>query len=136
MTITNDVILNAYMPLKELYKQRLRAATSRKLYDMIRAIQPTIDFQIEQEQQFLEQHPPKGQENGAYVFNSAEEANAFRTRISELTSLETELNVDKLVIDTSKEPDFEISGEDIEKISPLVDIVDHVDEKNDLEIQQ
>jgi len=122
MTLTNERILNAYVPLQNLYHQKLQVGTSKKLFDLIHKIRPVMDFQIEQEQQFLEEHPPVRLENDKYVFSTPEDANAFRERLAELAQLETDIDDVPLIIETANEPVFEISGNDIEKLQPLVEI--------------
>lgn len=127
-------LINAYVSAKYLNQQRLSdVSTAKKVYQLMTKLQPSIDFQIQEEQKIYDANPDYSPElNGCaipasaspeerekYIQETKNVSNAFK-KLSE-TEVDP-IEFEKFTFDCEKNP-VSLSGEDIGNLEPFIEFI-------------
>lgn len=121
MKTTQNKAVNAYIALLKLYRMTLKGKTARDLYMLKSKLEPSWNFQRDEQEKYLQACNGTADENGTLKFNSIEDRDKFDEKVNEIAEVEVELDITPVQI---KCDDVEISGADIEALIGFVDFVD------------
>lgn len=110
-------IIKVYKALTKLGQQDLPIKLAFDLFKIKQALQPQWDFQVDEENKLSAGAIVKP--DGSVAFDSQEEADAFRQRLIELSSMEVDLKVKPVQVPISI-PGLKLSMEDIEALDGIV----------------
>ena len=127
-------LLKAYASAKYLNQQRLSdVSAAKKIYQLMTKLQPSLDFQIQEEQKIYDSHPDYSPElNGCRIPENAtsEEKARLTQEVKEVGEAlkalnETEcdpIDFEKFVFDCEKNK-ISISGEDIGNLESFIEFI-------------
>ena len=110
-------IINAYKALIKLGQQDLPIKLAFALFKIKQALQPQWDFQLDEENKLAA--GAKVSADGTVTFNTPEDADAFRKKLSELNNVDVNLKVKPVRIPLSI-PGAVLSMNDIEALDGFV----------------
>lgn len=132
--MTQRDILNAYVSARYLNQQRLSdVSIAKKIYQLMQKLQPSLDFQIQEEQKIYGAHPDYSpelrgcpipevctSERRAELTKEAEEVSAALKALNE-TKVDP-IDFEKFEFDCEKNK-ISISGEDIGNLEPFIEFI-------------
>jgi len=110
-------IIKAYKALIKLGQQDLPIRLAFDLFKIKQALQPQWDFQVDEENKLAA--GAKVDADGTVTFNTPEDADAFRKKLSELNNIDVNLKVKPVRIPLSI-PGAVLSMNDIEALDGFV----------------
>lgn len=127
-------LINAFVSAKYLNQQRLSdVSTAKKIYQLMTKLQPSLDFQLQEEQKIYEEHSSYSPEMGgcpipanatpeerAKLIQEAKEVGLALKKINE-TEVDP-IEFEKFEFDCEKNS-ISISGEDIGNLEPFIDFI-------------
>ena len=128
--MTQIEVVRAYFAAKRLNAQPFPGQTAMKIFMLVKKLQPTVDFQIQEENKILAKYPSFDPiQNGCKTDDLSKEGIAKATEIvkavnDELNALGkievTDLKIEPFTISESELEAIKISGEDIGDLSPFI----------------
>ena len=98
--MTHLDVIRIIQVLQKLYIQDMDWSTAFDVYNMMRELDPVIQFQAQKEQELYDKYKPDNiTENGAFFQNGREQdANMFDSELKELRSLKYDKSLRKIHI--------------------------------------
>lgn len=128
--MTQNEVVKAYLAAKRLNSQPFPGQTAMKIFMLVKKLQPTIDFQIQEENKIWAKYPDFVPElNGCRTTGSSKEeiqkaksiAKAVDDELTQLGNLEvSDLNIETFSISENELANIQISGEDIGYLMPFI----------------
>lgn len=128
--MTQNEVVKAYLAAKRLNSQPFPGQTAMKIFMLVKKLQPTIDFQIQEENKIWAKYPDFIPElNGCRTTGSSKEeinkatsiAKAVDDELTKLGNLEvSDLNIEPFSITENELANIQISGEDIGYLMPFI----------------
>jgi len=128
--MTQNEVVKAYLAAKRLNSQPFPGQTAMKIFMLVKKLQPTIDFQIQEENKIWAKYPDFVPElNGCRTTGSSKEeidkaksiAKAVDNELTQLGNLEvSDLNIETFSISENELANIQISGEDIGYLMPFI----------------
>ena len=128
--MTQNEVVKAYLAAKRLNSQPFPGQTAMKIFMLVKKLQPTIDFQIQEENKIWAKYPDFVPElNGCRTTGSSKEeidkarsiAKAVDDELTQLGNLEvSDLNIEPFSITENELASIQISGEDIGYLMPFI----------------
>ena len=97
MKTTQEKVLNAYATLNKMSQNPMNSFTAFKLFKLKKALQDTVDFQVEQERKIVDEFGGEINEVGQFKIDP-EKRKEFNEKLKELNGMECEIDRDKTVI--------------------------------------
>lgn len=91
-------INNVYGALTKLAKMQLPARTAFGIYKLAKQIEEIYNFAVDQERKLIDKYHAVIQDDGTITFKSVEDKERFQAELSELNSLEHDIDVCKITI--------------------------------------
>ena len=132
--MTQKDIVNAFFSARYLNQQRLSdVSTAKKIYQLMKKLQPSLDFQMQEEQKIYDAHPDYSPElNGCQLpadctperrAELTKEAKDVSDALKALNETEVEpIDFKKFQFDCAKNS-IPISGEDIGNLEPFIEFI-------------
>lgn len=119
--------VQAYIALSKIMEQDTSLLTARKVFSMVRLLQPCWDFQGQQERKIIERHPdvnPRTSSVTCPTDNKEEadrllaELDSYTKELEELGQMEQNLKIEPFSIPLSE--NIKIAGKDIKALEGFV----------------
>lgn len=118
--MTQKKVIDAYKALQRLSVQPMPIKIAYALHKMRKALNPAMDFQVEQERALLNELQPELIDNGArYKFKTLEDAEQWVARTNELGEMETDIEIQP--VEVIMTDDISISPDDIDALAGFVE---------------
>lgn len=119
--------VQAYIALSKIMEQDTSLLTARKVFSMVHLLQPSWDFQGQQERKIIERHPDVDPRNSSVTCptDNKEEADrllaeldSYTKELEELGQMEQNLKIEPFSIPLSE--NIKIAGKDIKALEGFV----------------
>ena len=128
--MTQAEVVRAYIAAKKLNTQPFPGQTAKKIFMLVRTLQPYMDFQVQEEEKILAKYPDFDPiQNGCKTKDFSQEGIAKATEIAKAVNAEakklgdleiTDLKFEHFSISEAEQENIKISGEDIGILEPFI----------------
>lgn len=115
-------IVGAYKALASLSRQKMPLREARKIFNLRAKLQPSIDFQAEEERKLLEEMGLTLEFGGLVHFKDEKQQAAYFQRVAEIGEMEEETEAEPITLPALDH--IQISAEELEALDGFVEFAE------------